>query len=97
MTPFPTRNQLQSAGYNLTFGFGQAALLCLIVAAIISVLQVHVTNRWRATDATDGDWRHRSGFALYTDHGTGCQYLQVGGALTPRLSAAGAPMCGAPQ
>jgi hypothetical protein len=37
----------------------------------------------------------RSGLNIYTDSGTGCQYLSVSvGGVTPRLSADGFPMCG---
>ncbi len=43
-------------------------------------------------DDTDTDVL-RSGMRLYTDHGTGCQYLRAGDGLTPRLDSAGKPMC----
>lgn len=43
------------------------------------------------TDPTGG----RSGLKIYTDSGTGCQYLSAsGGGVTPRLNSAGLPMCG---
>lgn len=46
------------------------------------------------TDPSDG----RSGLKIYTDSGTGCQYLSVsGGGVTPRLSVDGQPICGAQQ
>lgn len=39
----------------------------------------------------------RSGLGLYTDSGTGCQYLKAGlfGGITPRLRKDGTPFCGA--
>ncbi|VVD70795.1 DUF6440 family protein [Pandoraea anhela] len=38
----------------------------------------------------------RSGLTIYVDHGTGCQYLRVGGydGIFPRLGADGRPICG---
>ncbi len=38
-------------------------------------------------DSTDKSWFNRSGMHLYTDHGTGVQYLKAGmfGGMTPRL------------
>lgn len=45
-------------------------------------------------DGTDSP-SHHSGMAIYTDHGTGCQYLgRVFGGLTPRLDANSKPICG---
>lgn len=37
----------------------------------------------------------KSGLTLYTDHGTGCQYLQAGpfGGMTPRLNKEGTHIC----
>ena len=49
-----------------------------------------------ARDATDSA-SIRSGMSLYTDYGTGCQYLGRDGALTPRLGADGKQVCGARQ
>lgn len=44
------------------------------------------------TDAQDGT---RSRLQLFTDYGTGCQYVRGGafGALTPRLDINGQPLC----
>lgn len=41
----------------------------------------------------------RSGLSVYTDHGTGCQYLErhIYGGITPRLGSDGKPMCGEPR
>lgn len=41
----------------------------------------------------------RSGFKLYTDHLTGCQYLRAGllGGTTPRLDRNGRQICGEPK
>lgn len=56
---------------------------------------VSSSNWWGSYDQTD-DYRGgtRSGFRLYVDYGTGCQYLVplMGGA-TPRLDADGRQIC----
>ncbi len=46
-------------------------------------------------DDTDSPER-RSGLLLYTDFGTGCQYVKGGlfGGTTPRLDASGRQICG---
>ncbi len=48
-------------------------------------------------DTTDNIAKKRhSGFILYTDHLTGCQYLQaglLGGGITPRLGRDGKQIC----
>lgn len=44
-------------------------------------------------DDTDAPWpANRSGLALRTDRGTGCQYLESGSGLTPRMDGAGRHM-----
>ena len=35
----------------------------------------------------------RSGITLYTDYGTGCEYLSIGGDAIPRLDANGKHIC----
>jgi len=47
-----------------------------------------------ATDDTDrGKWT-RSGMSLYTDYGTGCQYLgKIFGGITPRVDKDGKHIC----
>ena len=46
-------------------------------------------------DSTDASRWVRSGLRLRTDASTGCQYLETSdGAVTPRLTADGRPMCG---
>jgi hypothetical protein len=55
------------------------------------------------TDLVHDDLKVRSGFKLYIDYGTGCQYLSVGNLgtalgllpaqLVPRLDQDGKPMC----
>ena len=45
-------------------------------------------------DDTDAGWLDRSGVALITDHGTGCEYLKPKtGNLHPRLDQAGNHIC----
>lgn len=48
-------------------------------------------------DTDDAAARKRSGMRLYTDHGTGCQYLGGLFSLTPRLSSNGKQVCGGQQ
>lgn len=63
-------------------------------------LLANATGPWtwiQALDDTDLPTK-RSGMNLYTDHGTGCQYLATPlGSLTPRLDADGKPICGGEQ
>jgi hypothetical protein len=92
-----TDRQLRRVGFQLAAGVVMYACVFIFVLTLVALLQVHVTNRWRTVDATDLDWRHRSGFVLRTDYGTGCQYLQAGDALVPRLDATGKPVCGVNQ
>lgn len=63
-------------------------------------LMFYAALYWSATvltpfDQTDDDSRQvRSGMALRTDHGTGCQYLQTwSGGITPRLDGTGRQIC----
>ncbi len=51
---------------------------------------IHTFLPLDSTDAADGT---RSGFTLLTDHGTGCEYLKHGNALTVRIDAAGRHIC----
>lgn len=67
------------------------------VRMIIYFLGVLVIGGWvyswlgYGRDATDPPEGWRSGLEVYTDAGTGCQYLSArGGSLTPRLSSGGA-------
>lgn len=42
----------------------------------------------------DTDRAERSGMILYTDYGTGCQYVStILGGITPRLDKDGKPVC----
>lgn len=59
----------------------------LLIVGLVAVLSWFVPR-----DDTDGPER-RSGMSLYTDAGTGCQYVGASGGLTPRLDAEGKPMC----
>lgn len=92
-----TNQQLRRVGFQFTSGVFVYIAVFVCVLTLFTHLQVNVLNRWRAVDGTDRDWRHRSGFALRTDHGTGCQYLQSGDALIPRLDVTGKQICGAAQ
>ena len=48
----------------------------------------------RSTDSTDKSRWTRSGMSLYTDYGTGLQYLKAGmfGGITPRIDKDGTHM-----
>lgn len=61
-------------------------VLTLILFAIGGVL---LATALESQDDTDSPYQ-RSGMRLFTDHGTGCQYLgSMRGPFTPRLDAAG--------
>lgn len=65
-------------------------ILCvpLTVAAFLAVTDWFAPAPFDSTDAPP----LRSGMRLYTDHGTGCEYLGTPfGGLTPRLNATGRP------
>jgi hypothetical protein len=59
------------------------------------VVAILVWAWFQPYDSTDDTLRkERSGLAIYTDHGTGCQYVgRFFGGLTPRLDKDGKPMC----
>ena len=71
--------------------------LALAAAFSIFILLVITNNstgyETDATDPPDG----KSGFGLYTDYGTGCQYLVIhwgfAPAITPRMNAEGKQVC----
>lgn len=66
-----------------------------IVVLVVLVMWAFSSKR----DATDAPKGARSGLILYTDHETGCQYVQGGplGGITPRLDEKGKPICGRKQ
>jgi hypothetical protein len=67
-------------------------LLLFVVAALVLVL-VPSPNMDDTDDKLTGA---RSNLRILIDHGTKCQYLKTSnGGLTPRLDAAGQPLCGA--
>lgn len=74
------------------FFIGMGITLAYTALLVINVLMTERDD----TDPPDG---RVSGLALYTDHGTGCQYLKQGsfGALTPRLGEDGKPLCRKPR
>jgi hypothetical protein len=69
----------------------------------IAIIYLMATNEYGDTDLVHEDLKVRSGFKLYIDYGTGCQYLSVGNLgtaigllpahLVPRLDQDGKPMC----
>ncbi len=68
-------------------------LKCTLIV-LAAVVATKVANRFVPYDDTD-DKPTRSGMRLYTDHGTGCQYLSPGvfGGLTPRARQDGTHYC----
>lgn len=81
---------------NMTVRGVSLGLLRTVAILSVSVLAVSYaagTFFPRPYDDTDADGQ-RSGMALYTDAGTGCQYLSVHRTgLTPRLDADGRHVC----
>jgi len=85
-----SEESIQQLGSNLT----KAALkeitryLAAILIGVTSYAGVkHVFQLGK--DDTDPEGYQRSGLRLYTDHGTGIQYLSDGNSITPRLKATG--------
>ncbi len=70
---------LQGAALAITF--------LMFVTGVLSVISWFIPR-----DATDPP-RGRSGLVVYTDAGTGCQYVAAGGGLFPRLGSNGQPKC----
>lgn len=76
---------------------GVTKAVAWICAAIIVLGLIGSIVGYPQKDDTDPSGG-RSGLKIYTDSGTGCQYLSVsGGGVTPRLSADGQPICGVQQ
>ncbi len=76
---------------------GVTKAVAWICAVIIVLGLIDSAIRYPQKDDTDPSGG-RSGLKIYTDSGTGCQYLSVsGGGVTPRLSADGQPICGVQQ
>lgn len=82
----------QEAAYGACYGIG----LFLLPILLLSLVYDWADERFelRPIDATDRSFQERSGLALRTDYGTGCQYLETSaGNLTPRLDAEGRHVC----
>ena len=76
---------------------GVTKAVAWICAVILVFGLIDSAIRYPQKDDTDPSGG-RSGLKIYTDSGTGCQYLSVsGGGVTPRMSADGKPICGAQQ
>lgn len=69
-----------------------------VVLALVVLFALSLIDKWwplYELDDTDAPGE-RSGLVLYTDAGTGCQYLRAGGgdSLIPRVDKNGIHMCG---
>lgn len=74
----------------LGLGFAIALLIFGLAFAITFYVLPH-----RPMNETDASPRERSGMTVHRDAVTGCQYVsRFLGGMTPRLDAAGKPMCG---
>ena len=77
--------------------YGITKAVAWICAAVIVLGIIGSIVGYPQKDDTDPSGG-RSGLKIYTDSGTGCQYLSVsGGGVTPRLSSDGHPICGVQQ
>jgi len=67
----------------------------LVIGLIATFVLIAAFSASQPLDDTDNKLTGaRSDMRILIDHGTGCQYLRSsGGGLTPRLDAAGKPMC----
>lgn len=81
----------EKKGYWLACGFTRKLAEILIIGFLFVAIYngARYVFEW-GKDDTDPSGKGRSGLTLYTDHGTGVQYLSDGkGGLTPRLSSDG--------
>jgi hypothetical protein len=81
---------LEKLGYGIARGF-VTKLWELLAIGIIAVV-IFNAARWGlewGKDDTDPEGKGRSGLTIYTDHGTGVEYLSDGNGLTPRLTESG--------
>lgn len=71
-------------------------IMLTILICILVIYGIIYTLSFTGRDSTDSTTsRERSGLRLYTDHGTGCQYLRAGffSPLQPRLDKMGYIVC----
>lgn len=68
----------------------QTTFYCVTTLALAMV----IGNWFSMAKRDDTDGKDRSGLLLYTDYGTGCQYVgTMTGGLTPRLDKDGKIVC----
>ena len=61
-----------------------------LIIFLLALTWFHTVTQKNSTDSKD----ERSQMSLFTDHGTGCQYLgRTFGGLTPRMGADGQQIC----
>ncbi len=70
------------------FKYIMSELVKTINLIIVAIILIWIISFFMpiGRDNTDPAWPDHSGMRLYTDSLTGCQYLGVGEALTPRMS-----------
>ena len=89
-----SKRQVREVGKQFTYGVVYASFVVIGLIAILGFLLTPILETITPRDATDSAYE-RSGMRLYTDHGTGCQYLATKeGHLSPRLHSDGAQVCG---
>lgn len=69
------------------------AFLKTALGVVVIILILAAVREIPYDDTDNVDTGKRSGMGLYTDHGTGCQYLGRSGSLTPRLNKDGKHIC----
>ena len=74
-------------GYQFAVGFCNRVIDVVFVILVLALIATAVTNwmNWNV-DSTDMSGWKRSGMTLYTDYGTGIQYLSNGTGIVERSS-----------
>ena len=80
--------------FNVTMHMLFVGLAYLFVfLCILLLLLTQIPNKLPYDSTDNAKTSTRSGFTLYTDYGTGCEYLKIGFSLTPRLDSNGKIIC----
>ena len=76
--------------------FGVLCALCIYNVTTQGPSPIKSGKWWRSDYDVSDDAKNnkRSNMTVYTDYGTGCQYIRAGmGGITPRLDESGKIMC----